>query len=160
MYIQNDDTLIWMYARHSVYTVCVQMYLHAILVYPLTQVCYAKDSPVHVGYSSQRNGTAISAHCYCVCIWIKLHAGWWSCLHGGKREFWGGPIAETTILHLGECAIWNITCYISWNIHFGKLPILGAAESQLKNGQAKRVIIRIEDFCLALLWAIRSICLI
>ena len=57
----------------------------------------------------------------------------------GKREFWGGLIADTTLLHLGECAICDITCYISWNIHFGKLPILGASELQLKDGQAKRV---------------------
>ena len=35
----------------------------------------------------------------------------------------------------------GINMYISWNIHFGKLPMLGAGESQLKGGQAKRVII-------------------
>ena len=28
---------------------------------------------------------------------------------GGKREFMEVPIAETILLHLGECAVWNIT---------------------------------------------------
>ena len=30
-------------------------------------------------------------------------------MFGGKREFVGASIAETTLLHLGECAVWNIT---------------------------------------------------
>ena len=30
-------------------------------------------------------------------------------IFGGMREFAGDPIAETTLLHLGECAVWNIT---------------------------------------------------
>ena len=30
-------------------------------------------------------------------------------MFGGKRKLGGGPIAETTLLHLGECAVWNIT---------------------------------------------------
>ena len=30
-------------------------------------------------------------------------------MFGGKRKVLGDPIAETTLLHLGECAVWNIT---------------------------------------------------
>ena len=30
-------------------------------------------------------------------------------MFGGQREFVGDPIAETALLHLGECAVWNIT---------------------------------------------------
>ena len=30
-------------------------------------------------------------------------------MFGGQRKYFGGPIAETTLLHLGECAVWNIT---------------------------------------------------
>ena len=30
-------------------------------------------------------------------------------MFGGKRRLVGALIAETTILHLGECAFWNIT---------------------------------------------------
>ena len=30
-------------------------------------------------------------------------------MFGGQRKFAGDPIAETTLLHLGECAVWNIT---------------------------------------------------
>ena len=38
-------------------------------------------------------------------------------MFGGMREFLGGnPIAETTLLHPGECAVWSMTCYM---IHFG-----------------------------------------
>ena len=37
-------------------------------------------------------------------------------MFGGGREIAGGPMAETTLLHLGECAVWNITCYTSRNI--------------------------------------------
>ena len=48
-------------------------------------------------------------------------------MFGGRREFLGEPIAVTTILHLGECAVWNMTCYMSRNIHFGKVPASGAA---------------------------------
>ena len=47
-------------------------------------------------------------------------------MFGGQREFGEDAIAETTLLHLGECAVWNITCYMSRNIHFGKVPASGA----------------------------------
>ena len=30
-------------------------------------------------------------------------------MFGGMRKFVGDLIAETTLLHLGECAVWNIT---------------------------------------------------
>ena len=30
-------------------------------------------------------------------------------MFGGKRKLGGDLIAETTLLHLGECAVWNIT---------------------------------------------------
>ena len=30
-------------------------------------------------------------------------------MFGGRRELAGASIAETTLLHLGECAVWNIT---------------------------------------------------
>ena len=30
-------------------------------------------------------------------------------MFGGQRKLVGDPIAETTLLHLGECAVWNIT---------------------------------------------------
>ena len=26
-------------------------------------------------------------------------------MFGGKRELWGDPIADTTLLHVGECAV-------------------------------------------------------
>ena len=50
-------------------------------------------------------------------------------MFGGHRRrsvFVVDPIAETTLLHLGECAVWNITCYTSRNIPFGKegCPVL------------------------------------
>ena len=44
-------------------------------------------------------------------------------MFGGRREFARDPIAETTLLHLGEYAVWNITCYTSRNISFGKMPV-------------------------------------
>ena len=44
-------------------------------------------------------------------------------MYGGMREFLGGnPISEITLLHLGECVVWSITCYMSRNIHFSKVP--------------------------------------
>ena len=46
-------------------------------------------------------------------------------IFGGIKVL-GGLIAETTLLHLGECVVWKITCYMSRNIHFGKVPMLGA----------------------------------
>ena len=39
----------------------------------------------------------------------------------GGKELFGASIAETILLHLGECAVWNITCYTSRNIPFGKV---------------------------------------
>ena len=36
-------------------------------------------------------------------------------MFGGRRKK-GELIAETTLLHLGECAVWNITCYMSRNV--------------------------------------------
>ena len=48
-------------------------------------------------------------------------------MFGGRRKFGGDLLAETTLLHLGECAVWAITCYMSRNIPSGKLPISGAA---------------------------------
>ena len=30
-------------------------------------------------------------------------------MFGGRRKLAGDPTAETTLLHLGECAVWNIT---------------------------------------------------
>ena len=48
-------------------------------------------------------------------------------MFGGRREFWKDSIAETTLLHLGECAVWNITCYTSRNIPFGKVSTSGLA---------------------------------
>ena len=44
-------------------------------------------------------------------------------MYGGMREFLGGnPISEITLLHLGECVVWSITCCMSRNIQFGKVP--------------------------------------
>ena len=40
-------------------------------------------------------------------------------MFGGRRKLWGEPIAETTLLHLGECAVYMI--------HFGKVPTPGTA---------------------------------
>ena len=48
-------------------------------------------------------------------------------MFGREKEFLGDPIAETTLLHLGECAVWNITCYTSRNIPFGKVSTSGVA---------------------------------
>ena len=48
-------------------------------------------------------------------------------MFGGKRRSLGGSIAETLLLHLGECAVWNITGYTSRNIPFGKVSTSGAA---------------------------------
>ena len=31
-------------------------------------------------------------------------------MFGGRREFPGDPVAETTLLHLGEYTVWNIYC--------------------------------------------------
>ena len=39
-------------------------------------------------------------------------------MFGGRREFLEDPIAETTLVHLGECAVGNITGYTSRNIPF------------------------------------------
>ena len=90
----------------------------------LTQVCYATDisfvaiASSCIGYSSPRNGTTKMSHHYCVWVWARLQAGghvWW------EEGAFGDPIAETTLLHLGECAVWNITCYTSRNIPFGEV---------------------------------------
>ena len=43
-------------------------------------------------------------------------------MFGGMTSLWQGRIAETTLLHLGECAVWNIACYMSRNIPSGKVP--------------------------------------
>ena len=48
-------------------------------------------------------------------------------MFGGRRSLLGDPIAETTLLHLGECAVWTITCYTSRNIPFGKVSTSGVA---------------------------------
>ena len=48
-------------------------------------------------------------------------------MFGGRRKGFRDPIADTTLLHLGECAVCTITCYTSRNIHFGKVPASGAA---------------------------------
>ena len=45
-------------------------------------------------------------------------------MFGGRKKFAGASIAETTLLHVGECTLWNITCYMSRNI--GKAPKTGA----------------------------------
>ena len=29
-------------------------------------------------------------------------------MFGGERELWGDPIADTTLLHLGECGIFTL----------------------------------------------------
>ena len=42
-------------------------------------------------------------------------------MFGGKRKLLGDPITETTLLHLGQCAVWNL----SRNIHFGGVPLSG-----------------------------------
>ena len=95
-------------------------------------------SPVQVTHPQEMNHNISTL---LLCLHLDQTACRMMIMLGGKREFWGGLIADTTLLHLGECAICDITYYISWNIHFGKLPILGASELQLKDGQAKRVII-------------------
>ena len=51
-------------------------------------------------------------------------------MFGGNRKLYGERIAATTLLHLGECSVWNITCYMSRNIHFGKVPISGAVAAE------------------------------
>ena len=33
----------------------------------------------------------------------------------GGRKLGGDLIAETTLLHLGECAVWNVTLSEQWN---------------------------------------------
>ena len=47
-------------------------------------------------------------------------------MFGGKRMVLGDPIAETTLLHLGECAVWNMTGYTSRTLH-GKVSTSGVA---------------------------------
>ena len=42
-------------------------------------------------------------------------------------KFGPDPNAETTLLHLGECAVWNITCYMRRSIPFGKVSTSGVA---------------------------------
>ena len=120
MNVNTKCTWTLIYAISIVYILeqCVFQLL-TILVHALTQVCYVGNvSSVAVatctGYSSTRNGTTIATHCYCVWIWTKLQDGghvWWD-----ERVLGGKPIAETTLLHLGECAVWSMTCYM---IHFG-----------------------------------------
>ena len=48
-------------------------------------------------------------------------------MFGGQRKPGGDPTAETILLHLGECAVWNITCYTIRNIPFGKVSTSGVA---------------------------------
>ena len=48
-------------------------------------------------------------------------------MFGGEGKFVEKTIADTTLLHLGECAVWNIGCYMSRNIPSGKVPTSGAA---------------------------------
>jgi len=47
-------------------------------------------------------------------------------MFGGERKFVEKTVADTTLLHLGECAVWNIACYMSRNIHSGEVPTSGA----------------------------------
>ena len=110
--------------------VCIsRLCLFTILVYPLTQVW----DVLSVAYClllyrlliPQEMNHNIST--LLLCLRLDQTACRMMIMLGGKREFWGGLIADTTLLHLGECAICDITCYIRWNIHFGKLPILGAS---------------------------------
>ena len=125
--VPNVHTLIWMYARHSVYIRTV--FVHNTIVYPLTQewdvssvayclLLYRLLIPQEMNH----NITTLL-----LCLRLDQTACRMMIMLGGKREFWGGLIADTTLLHLGECAICDITCYLSWNMHFGKLPILGAS---------------------------------
>ena len=46
-------------------------------------------------------------------------------IFGGMWRLAGDLTAGTTLLHFGECAVWNILCYMSTNFHFGKVPIEG-----------------------------------
>ena len=47
---------------------------------------------------------------------------------GGKREFWGGLIADTTLLQCAICDIPNMLHKLKHSL----LPILGASELQLR----------------------------
>ena len=68
----------------------------------------------------------------------STHCCWWRVdavvvysktvvMFGGEGKFVEKTIADTTLLHLGECAVWNIGCYMSRNIPSGKVPTSGAA---------------------------------
>ena len=59
-------------------------------------------------------------------------------MFGGQRKFVGDPIAETALLHLGECAVCMLR---GLELSLSKVPISGW-HWQLKNGQIIRVIIR------------------
>ena len=50
-------------------------------------------------------------------------------MFGGRREFWGEPIADTVLIYFGGYVIvWNITCYRSRN----KSAYIRGSSSNLK----------------------------
>ena len=120
MNVNTKCTWTLIYAISIVYILeqCVFQLL-TILVHALTQVCYVGNvSSVAVasctGYSSTRNGPQLQ---HTATVFGSGPNFRMVVMFGGMREFLGGnPIAETTLLHLGECAVWSMTCYM---IHFG-----------------------------------------
>ena len=84
----------------------------AILVYTLTQVCYVTDvyqlllpPPVQVTLPREMG----PRYDHTATVFGSGPNFRMVVMFGGRRELLGGPITETTLLHLGECAVWNIT---------------------------------------------------
>ena len=122
----------------NVYTKCTwTLYLKsvcsnvlAVLVYALTQVCYVRNVssdaiassvqvtlPQEVGPRHDHTATVFGSGPHFRMV----------VMFGGEGKFVEKAIADTTLLHLGECVVWNIGCYMSRNIPSGKVPTSGAA---------------------------------
>ena len=98
-----------MYARHSVYIRIV--FVHNTSVPTNASMgCFISSllpSPVQVTHPQEMNHNISTL---LLCLRLDQTACRMMIMLGGKREFWGGLAADTTLLHLGECAICDITC--------------------------------------------------
>ena len=68
---------------------------HQLLLPPPVQVTLPQEMGPRYGHTATVFGSGHNFRMVVMC--------------GGGKEWAGDPIAETIFLHLGECAVWNIT---------------------------------------------------